>query len=66
MIAVLHTWGQQLSLHSHLHCIVPGGEFIKKDSGKTIERMANSYFLSKPCRKYLELNIARNSKKMNP
>lgn len=25
MIAVLHTWGQQLSLHPHLHCIVPGG-----------------------------------------
>ena len=29
MIAVLHTWGQQLSLHPHLHCIVPGG--IGKD-----------------------------------
>lgn len=25
MIAILHTWGQQLSLHPHLHCIVPGG-----------------------------------------
>lgn len=25
MTAVLHTWGQQLSLHPHLHCIVPGG-----------------------------------------
>jgi hypothetical protein len=25
MIAVLHTWGQQLCLHPHLHCIVPGG-----------------------------------------
>jgi hypothetical protein len=25
MIAVLHTWGQQLSLHPHLHCIVLGG-----------------------------------------
>lgn len=25
MIGVLHTWGQQLSLHPHLHCIVPGG-----------------------------------------
>ncbi len=22
---VLHTWGQNLSLHPHLHCIVPGG-----------------------------------------
>jgi len=25
MSAVLHSWGQQLSLHPHLHCIVPGG-----------------------------------------
>lgn len=25
MTAVLHTWGQTLSLHPHLHCIVPGG-----------------------------------------
>lgn len=25
MIAVLHTWGQNLSLHPHIHCIVPGG-----------------------------------------
>lgn len=25
MTAVLHTWGQTMSLHPHLHCIVPGG-----------------------------------------
>ena len=25
MTAVLHTWGQKLWLHPHLHCIVPGG-----------------------------------------
>jgi hypothetical protein len=25
MVAVLHSWGQQLWLHPHLHCIVPGG-----------------------------------------
>ncbi|RDV13335.1 IS91 family transposase [Pontibacter diazotrophicus] len=25
MVAVLHTWGQTLSLHPHLHCVVPGG-----------------------------------------
>lgn len=25
MIAILHTWGQNLSLHPHLHCVVPGG-----------------------------------------
>jgi hypothetical protein len=25
VLAVLHTWGQTLDLHPHLHCIVPGG-----------------------------------------
>jgi hypothetical protein len=30
MIAVLHTWGQNLSLHPHLHCIVPGGGMDEK------------------------------------
>ena len=29
MIAVLHTWGQTLCLHPHLHCIVPGGGLDK-------------------------------------
>jgi hypothetical protein len=24
-LAILHTWGQNLSLHPHLHCVVPGG-----------------------------------------
>ena len=25
MTAVLHTWGQTLNQHVHLHCLVPGG-----------------------------------------
>lgn len=25
MIAILHSWGQNLSLHPHIHCIIPGG-----------------------------------------
>jgi hypothetical protein len=25
MLAVLHTWGQRLEHHPHLHCVVPGG-----------------------------------------
>jgi Putative transposase/Transposase zinc-binding domain len=24
-LAILHTWGQTLQLHPHLHCVVPGG-----------------------------------------
>jgi hypothetical protein len=29
MTAVLHTWGQNLSQHVHLHCLVPGGALSK-------------------------------------
>lgn len=36
MIAVLHTWGQNLSLHPHLHCIVPGGGVDKNGVWKNI------------------------------
>src|SRR5215210_2396155 len=25
LVAVLHTWGQNLHHHSHVHCVVPGG-----------------------------------------
>lgn len=31
MIAVLHNWGQNLSLHPHLHCIVPNGGVTQSD-----------------------------------
>jgi hypothetical protein len=43
MIAVLHTWGQNLSLHPHLHCIVPGGG-VDKD-GAWQNAKANGKFL---------------------
>ncbi len=31
MIAVLHTWGQNLFHHPHVHCIVPGGGLAPDD-----------------------------------
>ena len=34
MTAILHTWGQHLSLHPHLHCIVPGGGINKQGRWK--------------------------------
>jgi hypothetical protein len=37
IVAVLHTWGQQLSFHPHLHCIVSGGGVDK--SGKWKEAL---------------------------
>ena len=43
MIAILHTWGQNLSLHPHLHCIVPGGGVDK--SGTWKKAKSNGKFL---------------------
>ena len=43
MIAVLHTWGQNLSLHPHLHCIVPGGGIDKQ--GKWQRQLRSNKYL---------------------
>ena len=44
MIAVLHTWGQNLSLHPHLHCIVPGGGVDKEGKWQNIRSDGNFLF----------------------
>ena len=41
MSAVLHTWGENLSRHVHLHCLVPGGAW--SDTGRW--RRARSTYL---------------------
>ena len=38
MTAVLHTWGQNLMLHPHLHCIVPGGGMNYKNQWINMKR----------------------------
>ncbi|MBW6499647.1 MAG: IS91 family transposase [Bacteroidales bacterium] len=35
-VAVLHTWGQNLSLHPHLHCIVPAAGYSLDGQWKNI------------------------------
>ena len=34
MLATLHTWGQNLLQHIHLHCIIPGGALDNEQIGK--------------------------------
>ena len=46
MTAVLHTWGQNLSLHPHLHCIVPGGGLTPHGKWK-ITRTDGKYLFPK-------------------
>lgn len=66
MIAILHTWGQQLSLHPHLHCIFPGGGIDEKGNWKNIRTDGKFLFpvkaLSKVFRaKYCEKLKTRSS-----
>ena len=41
---ILHTWGQNLSLHPHVHCIVPSGG-LKKDGTWQNPKRGNDKFL---------------------
>jgi len=34
MVSILHTWGQTMTLHPHLHCIVPGGGLTEQGKWK--------------------------------
>ena len=43
MISILHTWGQNLSLHPHLHCIIPGGGIDKQ--GRWQKQMRSNKYL---------------------
>ena len=58
MIAILHTWGQQLSLHPHLHCIVPGGGLSKSGKWKTAKSTGKYLFPVKAMSKVFRSKVS--------
>lgn len=44
MISIMHTWGQQLTLHPHLHCIIPAGGLTKQGQWKHCKTKGNYLF----------------------
>jgi len=38
LLSVLHTWGQNLSQHNHVHCIVPGGALTSTGQWKSAKK----------------------------
>ena len=40
-VAVLHTWGQNLSLHPHIHCLVPAAGYGLNGQWKQIGHAGN-------------------------
>ena len=47
MIAALHTWGQNLSLHPHVHCIVPGGGINGQNQWILAKKIKSRYLFPK-------------------
>jgi hypothetical protein len=43
-VAVLHTWGQNLSLHPHIHCLVPAAGYTLNGEWKNIGHSGNFLF----------------------
>jgi hypothetical protein len=65
MITVLHTWGQNLSLHPHLHCIVPGGGMDKNSNWQNIRPDGKFLFPVKALSKVFRAKyVAELSKKL--
>ena len=58
-IAVLHTWGQTLQHHPHLHCIVPGGGLSSDGSRWVTCRPGFSLPVRVLSRRFRELFLAR-------
>jgi Putative transposase len=46
-VAVLHTWGQTLTHHPHVHCVVPGGG-LSPDGTRWVAGRPNFFLAIKP------------------
>lgn len=66
MIAILHTWGQNLSLHPHLHCIVPGGGVDKDGHWKNIRTDGKFLFPVKALSKVFRAKYCAKLKEKEP
>jgi hypothetical protein len=66
MISILHTWGQNLSLHPHLHCIVPGGGVTKAGFWKTARNKGEFLFPVKAMSKIFRARFAAGLRNLFP
>lgn len=66
MIAILHTWGQTLSLHPHLHCIVPGGGLTIQGKWKAAKTHGKYLFSVKAMSKVFRARFITALKKVLP
>lgn len=63
MIALLHTWGQNLQLHPHLHCIVPAGGVLTNGRWKMSQNKGHFLFNVKAMSKVFRAKFVANLRK---
>jgi len=63
MVAILHTWGQNLGLHPHLHCIVPGGGITANGKWKYGKSKGKYLFPVKAMGKVFRARFVENLRK---
>jgi len=66
MVSVLHTWGQNLSLHPHLHCIVPAGGITTSQKWKTTRSKGKYLFDVKSMSKVFRSKYVAGLRKVIP
>lgn len=66
MIAILHTWGQTMTLHPHLHCIVPGGGLTKQNKWRKAKSAGKYLFNVKAMSKVFRGKFMAQLKKRLP
>ena len=60
MVAILHTWGQKLWLHPHLHCVVPGGGITSEGKWKNARHKDKYLFPQKAMSKMYRAKFVAN------
>jgi len=63
MISILHTWGQNLSLHPHIHCIVPGGGITPNNKWKQARGKVKYLFPVKAMSKVFRAQLTEGLRK---
>ena len=63
MIAILHTWGQTLSLHPHIHCIVPSGGITENKKWKNAKGKGKFLFPVKAMSKVFRARFVEQLRK---
>jgi hypothetical protein len=66
MVSVLHTWGQDLQLHPHLHCIVPSGGVTVSGKWKNSKSKGKFLFPVKSMSKVFRAKFVKHLRKNLP